>query len=499
MSNKESQNFPRPPIVAILGHVDHGKTSLLDFIKKTNITSGEAGGITQSIGAYEIEHNGKKITFIDTPGHEAFSKMRIRGANVADLAILIVAADDGVKPQTKESIEILNSAKTPFIVAINKIDKQNTDIERAKNDLMANGVLLEGYGGNISWHGISAKTGEGINELLDLILLTAEMENLTYNPELDGSGVILEAKADSRKGIIATAIIKNGTLKTNQEIATKSAKGKIKILENFLGKTSEKLSPSSPAIILGFETLPQIGEKFFTGFQAISQLADLKIIPPTDESPTANPPTGVPQTQINETRAQIKNTRPILNLILKADVSGSIEILSEIIKSIPSENIKINIFTESIGEITDGDVKNASSTNAIIIGFKIKINKIAENLAKAQNVKIISSEIIYELIESVKNEMKLLEKPRPQGIFEVMKIFSQKGKEQLIGGKVILGTFRNNQRLKITRAEQEIGNSKITSIRKFKQKVNQISINEECGIFLESETKISEGDNLIWM
>ena len=494
MSNKESQNFSRPPIVAVLGHVDHGKTSLLDFIRKTNLTAKEAGGITQSIGAYEIEHNGKKITFIDTPGHEAFSKMRTRGANVADLAILVIAADDSIKPQTKESIEILNSTKTPFIVAINKIDKQNADIERVKNDLMANGILLEGYGGNISWHGISAKTGEGINELLDLILLSGEMENFTYDPNADGNGIILEAKIHSRKGIIVTAIIKNGILKEGEIISTQTANGKIKILENFLGQKIETLSPSSPAIILGFETLPQIGEEFFTGSQIINQLANLKINQPANESST-----DISQNQISETSIQTKNTRPILNLILKADVSGSIEILSEIIKSIPSENIKINIITESIGEITDGDVKNASSANAIVISFKTKINKIAENLAKAQNVKIISSEIIYELIESVKNEMKLLEKPQPQGIFEVIKIFSQKGRGQLIGGKVILGTFRNNQRLKIIRIEQEIGIGKITSIKKFKQEVNQVSINEECGIFLESETKINEKDNLIWM
>ncbi len=494
MSDKEPQKFSRPPIVAVLGHVDHGKTSLLDFIRKTNLAAKEAGGITQSIGAYEIEHNKKKITFIDTPGHEAFSKMRTRGVNVADLAIIIIAADDGVKPQTKESIEILNSTKTPFIVAINKIDKQNADIERTKNDLIANGVLLEGYGGNISWHGISAKTGEGINELLDLILLSGEMENLTYDPNADGSGIILETKADSRKGIIATVIIKNGILKEGEIISTQTAGGKIKILENFLSQKIETLSPSSPAIILGFKTLPQIGEEFFTGHQAVSRLANLKIDSPIDKSPV-----DVSQIKINEAHIQIKNTRPTLNLILKADVSGSIEILSEIIKSIPSENIKINILAESIGEITDGDVKNASSANAIIIGFKIKINKIAENLAKAQNVKIISSEIIYELVESIKNEMKLLEKPQPQGIFEVIKIFSQKGKEQLVGGKVISGTFRNNQRLKITRAEQEIGSGKIASIRKFKQEVNQVSTNEECGFFLESETKLNEGDSLIWI
>lgn len=488
MSDKELKNLmSRPPIVAVLGHVDHGKTSLLDFIRKTNVTAKEAGGITQSIGAYEIEHHStssgqmKKITFIDTPGHEAFSKMRARGANIADLAILVVAADDGVKPQTKESIEILNSTKTPFIVAINKIDKSNADIERTKNDLMANNVLLEGYGGNISWHGISAKTGEGVNELLDLILLAAEMENFTYNPNAEGNGIILEAKADSKKGIVATAIIKNGILKSGEKISTKTASGKIKILENFLSKKADELSPSSPTIILGFETLPQIGEEFFTGQQAENiQLA-------------------IPQTQINKTGVKINDSELSLNLIIKADVSGSLEILNEIIKTIPQGAAKIKILSKSIGEITDGDVKSALSSNAAIIGFKTKMNKIAESLAKTQNIKIITSEIIYELVEAIKNEMKLMEKPQPQGIFEIIKIFSQKGKEQLIGGRVVLGIFRNNQKIKITRNEQEIGSGKILSIKKFKQETNQVSVNEECGILLESEIKINEGDKLIWM
>ncbi|KKT56520.1 MAG: Translation initiation factor IF-2 [Candidatus Wolfebacteria bacterium GW2011_GWA1_44_24] len=249
MTEKVKNLIIRPPIVAVLGHVDHGKTSLLDFIRKTNFVAREAGGITQSIGAYEIIHNGKKITFIDTPGHEAFSKMRSRGAIAADLAILVVAADDGVKPQTKESIEILNSAKTPFVVAVNKIDKSNADIEKTINDLTANGVLLEGRGGNVSWQAISAKTGQGVDELLDLVLLAAEMENLTYNPDADAGGVIIEAKSDNRRGIVVSVIAENGILKIGDKIATFGAGGKIKILENFLGEKTAELRPSSPALI----------------------------------------------------------------------------------------------------------------------------------------------------------------------------------------------------------------------------------------------------------
>ncbi|KKS25589.1 MAG: Translation initiation factor IF-2 [Candidatus Wolfebacteria bacterium GW2011_GWA2_42_10] len=447
MTEKVKNLIIRPPIVAVLGHVDHGKTSLLDFIRKTNFVAREAGGITQSIGAYEIIHNGKKITFIDTPGHEAFSKMRSRGAIAADLAILVVAADDGVKPQTKESIEILNSAKTPFVVAVNKIDKSNADIEKTINDLTANGVLLEGRGGNVSWQAISAKTGQGVDELLDLVLLAAEMENLTYNPDADAGGVIIEAKSDNRRGIVVSVIAENGILKIGDKIATFGAGGKIKILENFLGEKTAELRPSSPALIFGFENLPQVGET-----------------------------------------------------ILKADVSGSLEILSEIIKNTDFGNIKINILKESIGEITDGDVKDAVNSNAVIVAFKTKINKVAESFVKAQNIKIISSGIIYELIDLLKQEARLLEKPLPQAELEILKIFSSpKGKKQLIGGRVVTGVIKNNIRLKIVRENNEIGTGKISSLRRQKQTVNEVKTEEECGLMFESDILIKEGDHLLWM
>lgn len=478
---KKTQSLlSRPPIVVIMGHVDHGKTSLLDYVRKTGIAAKEAGGITQSIGAYEIIHNEKKVSFIDTPGHEAFSKMRARGAKVADLAILVVAADDGVKPQTKESIETLNAAKTPFIIAINKIDKPSADIEKTKQDLTANGILLEGFGGNISWQAISAKTGQGVNELLDLILLSAEMENLTYDSNAPASGVIIETKIDSNRGIVANVIIENGVLKTGEKIATTSAIGKIKNLTNFLGKTVSELSPSSPAIILGFETLPQIGEKFFTGSQIDANLPPIAQISNSVIKP------------IHE------NSRIILNLVIKADTSGSLETLSEIIKNLKHESVKINILNESIGEITDGDIKTAIAGKALIIGFGTKVNKIAENLAKIQEIKIIVSNIIYELIEAVENEVKLLEKPKPLGEFEVIKIFSQKNKEQLVGGRALSGVIKNNSRFEIIKNDKKTGFGKVVSLKQHKREISQISENEECGLFIESDTIISEGDHLIW-
>ncbi|MEK7149561.1 MAG: translation initiation factor IF-2 [Patescibacteria group bacterium] len=481
MAQNQGKNLiTRPPIVVVMGHVDHGKTTLLDNIKKTNLAAKEAGGITQSIGAYEIKHEGKKITFIDTPGHEAFSKMRARGAKIADLAILVVAADDSVQPQTKESINILNETKTPFIVAINKIDKPNADIEKTKNDLMQNNVFLEGAGGNVSWHKISAKSGEGINELLDLILLAAELENLTYDPDVSAKGIIIEAKLDSRRGITASAIIENGILKVGNHIATKTACGKIKSLGNFIGEPVSQLEPSAPALILGFETLPEIGEEFMTGEIALSKTETKKEI------------TIRPKAEI-----KTKETRPQLNLIIKADVSGSLEALSGIVKNLNQEKIKINVLEEQVGEITDGDVKSAGDNNSIIIGFNVKTTKAAENLARAREIKIVTSKIIYEIIQMIEKEMEAIEKPAPLAEIEILSIFSQKDKKQLVGGKVASGTLKKNISVKILRQNEEIGSGKITSLKSFKQEVNQILSPNEGGIMIESVTIIIVGDRLI--
>lgn len=482
MAENQGKNLiTRPPIVVVMGHVDHGKTTLLDNIKKTNIAAKEAGGITQSIGAYEIIHNGKKITFIDTPGHEAFSKMRARGAKIADSAILVVAADDSVQPQTKESINILTETKTPFIVAINKVDKPNADIERTKNDLMQNNVFLEGAGGNVSWQKISAKSGEGVNELLDLILLAAELENLTYNPDISAKGIIIEAKLDSRRGITASVIIENGILKVGNHIATKTACGKIKALENFIGKSVNQLEPSAPALILGFETLPEIGEEFMTGETALSKTETKKEI-------------------IIRPKAEIKTeeTRPQLNLIIKADVSGSLEALSGIVKNLNQEKIKINVLEEQIGEITDGDVKSASDNNAVIIGFNVKTTKAAENLARAREIKIVASKIIYEIIQMIEKEMEAIEKPAPLAEIEILAIFSQKDKKQLAGGKVVSGTLKKNISVKILRQNEEIGSGRITSLKSFKQEVNQVLAGNEAGIMMESGANIQIGDHLIY-
>ncbi len=482
----KTQNLSaRPPIVAVMGHVDHGKTTLLDYIRKTNVASKEAGGITQSIGAYEIEHlltssgQVKKITFVDTPGHESFSKMRMRGVKVADLAILVVAADDGVKPQTKETIQILKSTNTPFVVAINKIDKSNADIERTKSDLMKEEVLLEGYGGNISWQGISAKTGQGVNELLDLILLAAELEDLKYDSSASASGVIIESKMDSRKGIVVSVIVKNGNLKVGEEIYTSSAKGKIKLIEKFLNKKVDSFLPSSPALIIGFEELPQIGEEFFAGRKDIYERGKTAI-----KKPIKN---------LSE-----ENGVPVLNLIIKADVSGSLEAISGIIKNLPQENAKINIVDELIGDINDNDVKLAIATKGIIVGFKSKAVKSAENLAGINNIKIITSEIIYKLLEFLEEEIKIGGKQHPSGELEILAVFSGKNKKQIVGGRVFSGSVRNKSHFKIIRNNEEISRGKILNLQKSKKDIDNVDINEECGIFVEADRPIEKGDKLVF-
>ncbi len=465
-----------------MGSVDHGKTTLLDYIRKANVAAKEAGGITQSVGAYEIEHRTpsteqvQRITFIDTPGHEAFSKMKARGAKIADIAILVVATDDSVQPQTKEAIKIIQESKTPMIVAINKIDKvPNT--EPVKNDLMQASVMLEGYGGDITNQPISAKTGEGVSELLDLILLTADMENLEYNPEAPASGFVLESKLDRRRGIVTTLILKNGTLKHGDEITAGDHTGKVKILENFLGENVKSLTPSSPAIVMGFETLPNVGAEFYTG-----------------------------ESKARQGKERLENKPAILTpekegtvrLVLKADVSGSLEALSEIIKHLPVKpKQKVEIVSEGVGDITDGDIKHAMSTKAIVIGFRTRTIPAAATLARAQGIRVVESEIIYDLIKAIEATLASLDKKIAKGKLEILAIFSKKGTKQVIGGKVTEGQILNNAILEIERGGTVLGTGKIVNLQQAKRDVKTVEAGLECGLIFDCEKEIKVGDVLI--
>lgn len=470
----------RPPIVAIMGHVDHGKTTLLDYIRKTNVAAREAGGITQCIGAYEIETKHqepetRKITFIDTPGHEAFAKMREHGARVADIAILVVAADDGVKPQTKEALEHILKTKTPYIVAINKIDKPNANIEKTKQDLGQIGVYLEGYGGNVSYHEISAKTGEGVNELLDLILLAADIENLTYETDNSATGIITSCCLDQRRGLTVGVIVKNGKLKISQNIGTATAKGKIKGLENFHSEKVKELEPSAPALIIGFENPPLIGEEFTAG-----ENLEIKI------------------SSQNKTKTALKNENiKTINLVLKADEAGSLEALKGLIEKISKES-PLHIIENSIGNIYENDAKTAESGNAIIIGFRTKTDAAALNMIKAKKIMLLTSPIIYELEKELQTLIKKLN-PKEVRTIEILAVFGvPKGKEKIVGGKVTLGTIKNQEQFEIWQNGKLIGKGKILNLQSNRKDIAQAETGIEVGLLAESEEPIKIGVKLIF-
>jgi len=458
-----------------VGHVDHGKTSLLDYIRKTNIVAREAGGITQGVGAYEIDHGGKKITFIDTPGHEAFTAMRSRGAVIADLAILVVAADEGVKPQTQESIKILNDAKTPFVVAITKTDKPGADLDKVKNDLTTAGVLLEGYGGHVSYEPISSKSGAGVPELLDLVLLAAELENLTYDPSLPAEGFILESRMDRRRGNEASVIVKNGTLRFSDEIATPSARGKVRILENFLGEAAKALEPSAPAVIVGFESLPQVGEKFSVG----ASVASVATAGNAVKQPAAERPENC------------------LNIILKAKDGGSLEALSQIIRSMTPAGRPPHIVAESVGDVVDNDVKLAISTDAVIASFAGRVDKAAKTLAEANAVTILSADVIYHLVKAME-DFAAAGHVDAEGILEVLAVFGQeKLDKQVIGGKVTEGAFKMRAAFEIERAEVVVGKGRVVNLQAQKQDVSQVPTGSECGLLVNASVAVQKGDKLI--
>jgi translation initiation factor IF-2 len=489
----------RPPVVVVVGHVDHGKTTLLDYVRKANVAAREAGGITQAVGAYEIVHavaggEARKITFIDTPGHEAFSAMRSRGAEIADLAILVVAADESVKPQTREAIKILEETKTPFVVAFNKIDKAGASgLEKAKSDVMLAGVMLEGYGGQVSYCGISAKTGEGVNDLLDLVLLSADVEDLTYDPGAAGSGYILEVRRDPRRGIEASVIIKDGVLRRGDAIVTGTATGKVKILEDFAGKAAGELAPSAPALIIGFETLPNVGEKFSAG--ALHQ---------------GGPEYSVGRQGTNDVR-RVTGVAPknanTLNLLLKASDGGSLEALSVVLRGVGATveqkhsghpNKEVHIVDESVGDITDGDVRHASATNATIIGFKNRVEKGARVLADAQSVSIITSNIVYDLAKAVEEFLTGVRGPVAAGELEVLAVFNQdKLDKQLVGGRVAAGSFRAKTTCDIIRGESSIGTGRILELREKKSEIASADKGKEIGVLISASDAIQVGDRLV--
>jgi len=479
----------RPPIVVVLGHVDHGKTALLDYIRKTNVREEESGGITQHIGAYEVEHRGGKITFIDTPGHEAFGAMRSRGAKVADIAVLVVAGEEGVKPQTKEAISCIKKSGIPMVVAINKIDKPEANPQKTKRELAQQDILVESLGGKIPSVETSAKTGKGIPELLELILLVAEMENLKADSNSQGEGVIIESYLDSQRGPTATLLVRDGTLKTGQILGTSSTFGKIKILEDFQGKSISKAFPSMPCIILGFQNVPGVGEKFKV-FESVQQAQEY-----------------IRRKEKKAEAREVVITEPgkkVLNLILKTDVLGSLEAIEGVLKNLPQDKINLRILKVGVGEIIEDDVKLALASRAKILGFRVKTNPNAKKWADLQNVTIISFDIIYDLSQAVRNLMqKFLEveiEKRDIGKVKVLVKFLTEKNRQIIGGKVIEGEVKLGTKIEVIRSgaggEETIGRGRLINLQKDKKDVKIAIKGQECGILYEGDVKIEEGDIL---
>ncbi len=488
---KEQNSIERPPVIVVLGHIDHGKTALLDYIKKTNVVSDESGNITQHIGAYEITHNNKKMTFIDTPGHEAFSKMRSRGAKVADIAILVIAADEGLKLQTKEAIEHIKKAGLDMIVAINKIDKPEAAPEKIKQQLAEEGIMLEGWGGTVSNQEISAKSGKGINELLDLIALATEIEELKANKDIPGEGVIIEARTDAKIGNITSLLIKNGLIKTGDFIVAGTSFGKIKKMEDDRGNIIKEAQFSAPVQVTGFDSLPTVGDEFYItkNKKESEKLTELK-----------------KETESLGVKSQDKDLtdKKLINILLKADVSGTEEALKSMVSDLIFDDVAVNITKSDIGDITENDIKFSRSTNSIIAGFKIQASGQIKKLAEQNEVKIITANVIYEVIESIKKELASLLTPEITknviGKLQILATFKQDKTKMIAGGKIIDGKAKRRAKMEVTRKGEPIITGVLVQLQQNKEDVTEVALGKECGIAFQpdksTEEKIEVGDIL---
>lgn len=491
-SNKTIEKV-RPPVVVVMGHVDHGKSTLLDYIRKSNIVEQESGGITQHISAYEVttkdeEGQDRLITFLDTPGHEAFSKMRNRGAQAADIAILVVSAEDSVKAQTIEAYNTIIENKVPYIVAINKIDRPNANVEKTKMDLVEKDIYLEGMGGDIPFVPISAKNGTGIDELLSMIILVADMQEFKGNPTLNASGVVIEAKRDPKRGISATCIIKNGTLKSGMFIACGDALVGTRIFENFLGKPIKEATFSSPIRLVGFESMPEVGsefESFDTKKEAEKYICEWK-----GECDSDN---GSDNTTDSDTK--------VIPIIIKTDVMGTIEAIEKEIEKLNSEEISFKIIGKGVGAINESDLKMGSiNKDSVIVGFNTKIDKSAQDLNESLKVRIETFDIIYKLVDWLKD---LVEERRPKqetveviGSLKVLKTFSSTRGKQVIGGKVTSGKIAQGSKIRVMRRDFEIGTGRIIELQINKIKSKEVLEGSDCGLQVETKTEISSGDVL---
>jgi translation initiation factor IF-2 len=488
----------RPPIIVIMGHVDHGKSTLLDYIRNTNIVAKEAGGITQHISGYEVEHAGKKITFIDTPGHAAFSGMRARGAKVADIAVLVVSAEDGVKTQTIEAHKSIVAAGIPFVVAINKIDKPNANVERTKQTLAENNIYLEGWGGDTSFTPISAKTGDGVNDLLDLLLLTADVADLKGDHSAPAKGVIVESKMDPKKGATATVIITDGTIKKGEYVVVAGAWAPLRMIESFVGKSVDSATFSSPVRITGWNEVPSVGTEIHivaTKREAETLATELK-----------NAPVKTDKNAKTAKKEIVDNRAVTLPLIVRADVAGSLEAIEHELAKIHHDRVKIRLISKGVGSISENDIKLAAGgtqegAQPVVIAFTVKTDNQAASLALQKKVTVHSFDIIYKLTEFVEalvaERAPHIDVKTELGRVKILRTFSVQKDKQVIGGRVETGKIVSGAKFYILRRDHEIGEGSFIGLQQMKVESKEVAEGLDCGIQAQSKVEIAERDVLV--
>jgi translation initiation factor IF-2 len=486
---------PRAPIVTVMGHVDHGKTSLLDAIRATEVASGERGGITQHIGASEVTHDGKRVVFLDTPGHEAFTAMRARGAKVTDIAIVVVAADDGVMPQTLEAISHAKAAKVPIIIALNKIDKPDSNVDRVKTELSEAGVIVEEYGGDTPLVPVSARTRVGLDELIEMVILVADLQELKANPKRAAVGTIVEAQLDKNRGAVATAIVQTGTLRVGDVIVVGETFGKVRALENDEGKRVTKAGPSSAVVVLGLSAVPEAGDIL----RAVADEKEARAMVEARKAETAaKSGEGSGRATLEDLYRQIQaGQAKELRIILKADVSGSLGAITHALDQLNQEEIRINVLHEGAGDITDNDIMLASASDAIIVGFNTKITETARRAADAEGVDVRLYDIIYKLTDDISAALQGLLEPEVvevvEGRAEVRQIF-RVGKSTVIAGAFVTDGRVVRANARVWRNGKVIATDRIESLRRFRDDVREVQQNYECGIGLANFHDLEEGD-----
>lgn len=494
--DNEDDLVERPPVVTIMGHVDHGKTTLLDYLRKSSVASGEAGGITQAIGAYQVKCKGKDITFIDTPGHEAFTEMRARGASVTDIVIIIVAADDGVKPQTREAIDHAKAAKVPIIVAINKIDKSEANIDKVMTGLVDAGLTPEEWGGDTLVNKISAVTGEGVGELLENILLIAEMQELKANPKRYATGAVLESQMDKHMGSVVTLLIQNGTLRLGDPIVVGTASGKVRTLKNDLGQNIVLATPSMPVEITGLSTTPKAGDKFMA-FETEKQAKSIAEERSLREKDADTNRTGM---TLDDLFGQINEGLKEINVVLKTDVTGSLEAVRQSLEKIDVEGVKVNIIRASVGAITESDIVLAQASQAIIIGFNVRGSSKVMDLAKEYGVSIKTYDIIYKVVEEMEAAMKGMLEPEFEeqvtGNLEIRQIFKFSKVGLIAGCHVTNGTIKIGENARLIRDGIVVYQGKIKSLQRGKDSAKEVSKGMDCGLTLENCQDYRENDQI---